>query len=337
MTNLGWIIAGGAAASGVIGMFWNYIKGLWGQLASRIIVSCELRGPLSTAVGMHFWQHYRTSRFGFRTYIGATAFVRPVKRVQVVGVEVVGTGGRLYWCGWLPVWLALLPTGDKDAIRVNNEYYWGGSKIVFLRGTLNLDKLLTDALAEYNHFQANSDGGGKTRYQIHHIFGTAGKPISLLGDMTKRDSELKATSDSNLTTQRTLQWKAGDLGASRMNHGNALAQMALSPEAQAMVEDVRHWLKSEDWHKARGIPWRRGWRCTAAPARARHPWSARSPKTSICPSTSLTWRPSSTTSCKSNGRRCSPASPAWPCSRTLTPFSRGARTRSAATSPSTAS
>ena len=26
-----------------------------------------------------------------------------------------------------------------------------------------------------------------------------------------------------------------------------------------MVEEVRRWLKSEDWHKARGIPWRRGW------------------------------------------------------------------------------
>ncbi len=107
---------------------------------------------------MYVWQHYPTSRFGFRTYIGASAFVRPVKRVQVVGVEVVGNGGRLYWCGWLPVWLATLPTEDKAALRVGNEYYWGGSKLVFLRGTLNLDKLLTDALAEYNHFQANSDG-----------------------------------------------------------------------------------------------------------------------------------------------------------------------------------
>ena len=260
MTNLGWIIAGGAAASGVVGMFWSHLKGLWGQLASRIIVSCELRGHLSTAVGMYLWQHYPTSRFGFRTYIGASAFVRPVKRVQVVGVEVVGNSGRLYWCGWLPLWFATLPTDDKAALRVGNEYYWGGSKLVFLRGTLNPDKLLTDALAEYNHFQANSDGAGKTRYQIHHIFGTAGKPISLLGsDTTRRDSESKATSDSNLSTQRTLQWKPGDLGASRMNHGNALAQMALSPEAQTMVEEVRRWLKSEDWHKARGIPWRRGW------------------------------------------------------------------------------
>ena len=43
MTNWGWIIAGGAAASGFIGVFWNYIKSLWGQLASRVIVSCELR------------------------------------------------------------------------------------------------------------------------------------------------------------------------------------------------------------------------------------------------------------------------------------------------------
>ena len=49
------------------------------------------------------------------------------------------------------------------------------------------------------------DGTGKT----------SPKPISLLGDMTKRDFELTATSDRNPATQRTLQWKPGDLGARR--------------------------------------------------------------------------------------------------------------------------
>ena len=57
--------------------------------------------------------------------------------------------------------------------------------------------------------------------------------------------------------------------------------------------------------------------CTTA--LAKHPWSAGSSRTSTCPPTSSTQPRSSTTSCKSNDKRCLPASPAWPCSRTSTP------------------
>ena len=187
--------------------------------------------PLAALPHLAVWVSHLHRRHGVRPAGEAGPGGRSRSRRQ---------SGRLYWCGWLPLWFATLPTDDKAALRVGNEYYWGGSKLVFLRGTLNPDKLLTDALAEYNHFQANSDGAGKTRYQIHHIFGTAGKPISLLGsDTTRRDSELKATSDSNLTTQRTLQWKPGDLGASRMNHGNALRKWPSAPRP-------RRWWKRSD-------------------------------------------------------------------------------------------
>jgi SpoVK/Ycf46/Vps4 family AAA+-type ATPase len=58
---------------------------------------------------------------------------------------------------------------------------------------------------------------------------------------------------------RILQWNADDLGACRLNHGNAIGQLALNAEAEAMVDEIKRWRTSEEWYKSRGIPWRRGW------------------------------------------------------------------------------
>ena len=51
MSDWGWILAGGAAVTGFLGMFWGYVKSLWSQLASRLVMSCEIRGGLAEAVG----------------------------------------------------------------------------------------------------------------------------------------------------------------------------------------------------------------------------------------------------------------------------------------------
>ena len=61
MSDWGWILAGGAAVTGFLGMFWGYVKSLWSQLASRLVMSCEIRGGLAEAVGMYFWKHFKVS------------------------------------------------------------------------------------------------------------------------------------------------------------------------------------------------------------------------------------------------------------------------------------
>jgi hypothetical protein len=76
MTDMGWLIAGGAALSGTIGMFWGYVKTLWAQLASYIIVTTAIEGRLTAAINMYAWKNFKPTRFGPRSYTGWSMFVR---------------------------------------------------------------------------------------------------------------------------------------------------------------------------------------------------------------------------------------------------------------------
>ena len=262
MSDWGWILAGGAALTGFLSVSWGYIKSLWNQLAGRVIVTTDLRGRLAEAVGMYFWKNFNASRFGLRTYVGQFLYVRPAKRVQMITLESIGLTSRLYWKGWRPIWIART-TSEKNTVSIGGTYYNGGIRLTFLRGTFDIDKLLIDATTQFNHLQAATDNEEQTRYRVVHFFGTANKPVSIGSeDHASGSSASPVCSDGDpldAMQHRILQWHPNELGTNRINHGNALAQQALNTAARVLVDEVRHWKHSEDWYKARGIPWRRGW------------------------------------------------------------------------------
>ena len=53
MNEWGWLLAGGAAITGAITMFWSYVRSFWSQIASHIIVNCKVQGGLEQAVSMY--------------------------------------------------------------------------------------------------------------------------------------------------------------------------------------------------------------------------------------------------------------------------------------------
>jgi hypothetical protein len=262
MTDIGWLIAGGAAISGTIGMFWNYIKSLWAQLSSRVVVTTKIDGQLNSAVNMYVWQHFKPTKFGQNSYTGWSTFVRPVKRVQLIAMESFGEFGKLFWHGWRPLWLSQIPK-DKNQHGSNPS---DGMKLTFLRGTFNLEKLILAAVSDYNHIRAATDSNTSSRYRVIHVFGTANKVAQSNNGCKTLASASVGTYDAiSMLENRILEWNYNDLGNCRMNHGNALGQQALSPEAADMVAEIKRWKTSEDWYKTRGIPWRRGWRLEGPP------------------------------------------------------------------------
>jgi hypothetical protein len=255
-----WLLAGGLVTG--ITMVWGYIRSLWQQAASHVIVTCDTRGRTADAVTLHCWKNFKCSRFGFRAYYGWHTFVRPVKRVQLVAIETVGQSAKLYWKGWRPIWVTRMANEDKNGFRMNGEYVPAGMRLTFLRGTFDSDTLVSDAVDSYNHAYVSTDT--QSRYRVCHVFGTAGKPATLshesLTSTASSDSEVMVAAQNRL-----LRWKTIDIGTSRTNHGRALDQLALPPEAVAMATEIGCWKESENWYKERGIPWRRGWGLSGLP------------------------------------------------------------------------
>lgn len=256
MGEYGWLIAGGAAATGAITVFWGYLRSFWQQVASYIIVNCDIRGNLAEAITFHCWKTLKTSPYGFRTYVGWSAHVRPTRRMQLIAMETVGLNTKLYWKGWLPIWVKRQSDSDKTSLQLGNDYYSPGLHLTFLRGTFNLDAFILDATDGYNRCRVETSSQLQSRHRICHIFGTDGKPANLT-PLNTPDASDSGTDPRTAMQNRILQWSFNDLG-SRVSD-DALGQLALSPDAISMLEEVKQWIASENWYKSHGIPWRRGW------------------------------------------------------------------------------
>jgi hypothetical protein len=260
MNQWGWIIAGAAAMTGTFSMCWSYVKSFWTYMKSHVIVTCQVQGDLEEALSMYCWTHFKCSPFGIRNYVGWTIFVRPVKRVQLITMEFIGKKGKLFWRGWRPIWTKRSGPYEGSDIVMKDRRFEGGLTMSFLRGTFNLDQLLIQATNEYNSVQAAGENQTRSRYFVRHIFGTDGKMGRKEDDgcVVSNDSNGQLTATTSLQN-RILQWEPDDLGVCRLNHGNAVDQLALSPEGNKMVDEIKRWKTSENWYKDRGIPWRRGW------------------------------------------------------------------------------
>ena len=258
MNEWGWILAGGAAVTerhhDVLGLHPSFlVSGV--ELHHR-----EMQGArrIAEAVSMYCWQNFKTSPFGMRSYMGWNVFVRPTKRVQLIAMEIVGTSGKLFWHGWSPIWIKRETRFNQQDFLMQGNNVEGGLTLTFIRGTLSLDQLLISATNNFNESQAATDNQTRPRYTVRHIFGSDGKPATPGG--IDPCGESVAGGSTNVSIQnRILQWEPGDLGTCRMNHGNAVGQLALSPEAETMVKEIERWRTGEEWYKSRGIPWKRGW------------------------------------------------------------------------------
>jgi hypothetical protein len=257
MEGWGWIIAGGAAATGAVTMFWGYIRNIWSQIISYVIVTCENKGLVEEAISSYLWNHFKSSAYGTKTFMGFLMFVRPTSRVQAVGMEIVGRTPKLFWDGWKPIWATRREIYGKNQIALSNCDCRGGTGLTFIRGTFNYDKLVCAALTAYNQTRSSQCG---TRYAIRHIFGTDNKPQRIISSegILQTGQSNNAITPTEVIQHRILQWKLSQLGSNKINHGDAVGQLALDSESKKLINDIEIWKNNENWYKERKIPWKVG-------------------------------------------------------------------------------
>jgi len=61
-----------------------------------------------------------------------------------------------------------------------------------------------------------------------------------------------------------LKWRRDDIGPPTQD-GSSLRSLALSAGVLDAVKEARRWKRSEDWYRAHGLPWRRGWLLVGRP------------------------------------------------------------------------
>lgn len=259
----GWMWVGGAAALTLIASCFSYIKSFYIQIISRIVVSVTVSGYQADAMLLYLRHHYKVSRFGPRAYIGWKLFYRPRRRVQLMPMEVAAPSGRLYWRNrWCPIWVAR----SKENIReletgvTAEDYNYLTLSITFARGTVDPDRLITEATEYYNEQTKAYDATDGRRHSIRYVHGSAGMSMPELTMLSGRDKSCP-TSGSDIRgclVHRPLGFEFNQLGLDPRQQRQAIDRLALNGDARVLVEEIRRWHESEQWHCDRQLPWRRG-------------------------------------------------------------------------------
>ena len=260
LTN-GWMLAGGAALLTIFATGWSHIKNLYSQIAGRVVVKISVSGYQADAILMYLKHHFTASRFGPRAYVGWKLFVRPRQRVQLVSMEIAPPTGRLYWQGWRPIWVAKSKDGlgDLEEGVQAADYDYQTISITFARGSMDPDKFVLDATNFFNEQVRQYESTGGRRHSIRFIHGTAGNTalVSLKG--RGNSSPTSGTDIRSCLGHRPLGWELSDFGPDPERVTSAVERLALDDNSLDLVKEAQRWRETEQWHRDRGLPWRRGY------------------------------------------------------------------------------
>lgn len=178
-------------------------------------------------------------------YDAQRRYVQPLEKEGVVFSRKLARSYRLYWYKGAAI---LLQPGVPP--RDGDERYHVSASFRFMRGTLDWDQLVVDAAESFdsNHFDKKSQ---RKRFRIiRYVGGSANREPTPDDDIEKLDP----WNDGDL---ELVKWRAEDIGLPAPEE--PLNHLSLGPEALSVIRDVQFWFRNRQWHKERGIPWRRGY------------------------------------------------------------------------------
>jgi len=248
---------------GLVASCWQYVRSVYQQISGRLIVRISTSGYQSDALLLYFNENFAASKYGPRSYAGWLLHVQPRRRTQLVAMEVVGDGGRLYWRNWRPLWVSKSKgsAGNEveEGVNSRSDFSSNTLQLTFIRGFFEPDQLILDACEFYNTRIVSVDNEARQkRHYIRHIHGTAGKHAN---DHHYRRREYPATAGDTRACMhhRPLGWEMSELGFQNDDGASSIDQLALSDSALDLVREARFWKDNEQWYRERTIPWRRGW------------------------------------------------------------------------------
>ena len=248
---------GFGAAFAAIMAGWEQIRNVVQRIIGIFIVTLDMQGCVPKAVQIYCWHYLKRSPSPFRFYHGVIRYIRPLKRHGPVAYEVLGEKGQLFWKGWRPIWIQ------------NHRDYHGRVVIRYIRFMFDASELIPEIL-NTAMTEIPEEGTSKTsnRFRVIRLAGMSGKDVMGLG-MDKRSASGQAkgedtppitsnsANDDDALSGSLVGWRPEDIGETQTNV-NPLDRLALSPEVEDVVEEIKRWYASKDWYLERQIPWRRG-------------------------------------------------------------------------------
>lgn len=269
-----------AASSGLLIAAWSRARLMLLSVLNYFIVPVEVNDHVGYNLLLVFQDKYKKTSLGPSRYGSERAYVPHESKFRTVPFERMGPAGALFWNGWIPFWVT---NSIPDYLGSGTSNGGGGSapggstarspncvSVTYLRGTLDVQAHIVDAYHRIVAEEDKRDPALKARYRIIQMTGsygqnntvvrapTDGPPGSQGGGLNERTTAMgTGGGQRRFEHVRTLVHDKSTLDQYKSSN-DPMQDMWLPEEAEAVLRRLRHWFYSEDWYKARGLPWHRG-------------------------------------------------------------------------------
>lgn len=236
---MGMTLMTGIVAS--IALFYNQIAGVLGKLFSVVICKVELHETVKDAVVYHIRSQYKPRSVGsIRRFKAYNIFVKKLGKYLKVIFE-GNSEGMVFTKGFKLIYLKNLRSTDKS-------YYTGDMDMFFLRGTINIEKLLVEALDAWREQKQK----GRNRFKIIKHFGETqfGKEDKAGGTRVDTGANWSNLGDNpiGLTIQDIYGY----------DEEESFTNLCYSKKILTFADFIGKWTESKEWYVKRNIPWRLG-------------------------------------------------------------------------------
>ena len=255
-------ILGGVAAC------WGQVKNVLFYISSILIVPMRiaLEEDNYRYAASYCFTKLRRLRVGTGVLGFGRPFLRTLGRDAVVAFEGMIDTTSICFYGWVPI---VIVSAQHNS---HNKQEPGGLKLYYVRGTVNIDKFMTE-IAEFAD-ELTTPGVGHKRFYVRTLGGYGMSGGQRLGnDASAPETGKKnsiATPENGWETPigrasvRYINANVSDIGR-RVSPGDPLRYIALNSEMEEMIKDVEFWLEHRDWYRARGLSWKYGACFTGGP------------------------------------------------------------------------
>ncbi len=257
------LMAGGAVLAGsfgVVASFWSRIKAFAERVFRLFIQRVEIPSETAhDALISYLVAKFKRSRSYDRLYAACYEHTRD-GRYGLVPYEQFGLRGMIFWQGYCP--FIFNNEVEKKSKTAKGESGGGSndatkvySTITFVRGTVNVERLLREACDYMNSLTWSNNSVEekvKTRFSIHFF-------------PSRGDSDDDYSSHSHglpwfrQPMYRLLSHQPDQLGKAPLYNGRALDNLIFPQRIKDLIREIELWRSSRDWYRSRGIPWKRGW------------------------------------------------------------------------------
>lgn len=256
MSTLG-MVGVGAAIAGVASA-WGSIKNFFSTLSSVVIWSDVASGEAGQALSWYINQKYKKgfSLTPMAGYYGTTMMNFRKRAVSTVAMELPFVGGRIVRIGRWPAWFS------KNAGEQAKQDMLGSTlnlyKMTSFRGTVDFEKLLTDACNEYDNIKKS--GSDSNKFRFVRMIGGRGmmrfdSDSSGRGGKNNESSPSHDACDEFYFGRRFINCTWNDLMPSVVASNDVM----FGEFQDKLMADMKWWFANENWYSDRGISWRRGY------------------------------------------------------------------------------